>query len=76
MRRIFKEASSTIAWIGNASPLKSKYAFSLFRERASWEADSCSKALPRYFSEGVPPDERFGWVAVWEMMSDEWFQRS
>jgi len=69
MRRIFEEASSTIAWIGDTDPTDAKLAIDLLRKF------DVVKAVPQ-LEKGLSSQELREWNAFWELMSSPWFERS
>jgi hypothetical protein len=73
MRRIFEEANSTIAWIGDVDPIEAKRVISLLRKVDSWE--QILKELD-CIKEGFSDDELNQWNALWKMMASSWFERS
>ena len=69
MRRIFEEASSTIAWIGDVDPTDAKLAIDLLR---TFDAVK----VVANFKKGLSSQERREWNAFWDLMSSPWFERS
>jgi hypothetical protein len=69
MRRIFEEASSTIAWIGDVEPTDAKLAIGLLRNFNDLEA------IPK-LANGLSSQELRAWNEFWKMMSSTWFERS
>jgi len=68
MRRIFEEASSTIAWIGDVDSTDAKLAIGLLGKFDVLET------IPK-LRKGFSSLEQREWNAFWTMVSSSWFER-